>query len=208
MSRITGALGVWIIRRAPYLVSVGAASLMTFSFVRPSDRWEGGIGPRVVAVPHTSSPSMTHVPAEVLATGRGSRWYFRYPGVDQESGTPDDLVSVGDLCLPIGAAVTLVLASDDSIYTFSVPERGIRGMAVPDLRSSIAIRADRPGTFELAADPMCGRRSNHIGRLLILTRPDFAAWLDGLSRAAGTRRPPRTLLPGGAPGAGSRVERP
>ena len=207
MRRTTGALGVWIIRRAPYLVSIGAASLMTFSFVRPSDRWERGIGPRVVAVRHTSSPSMTHDPAEVLATGRASRWHFRYPGGDQAFGTSDDLLSVGDLCLPLGAAVTLVLASDDSIYTFSVPEMGIRGMAVPDVPSSFSIRADRPGTFELAADPMCGQRPNHVGRLLVVTRPEFAAWLDGLSRAAGTRPRRRTPLPRGAPGARSPVER-
>ncbi len=197
MGRIAGALSMlWIIRRATYLVSIGAASLVTLSFARTPGRWEWGIAPRVVAARHASSPSLPPDPAEVLATGRASRWHFRYPGGDQMFGTPDDLASVGDLCLPVGAALTLSLASDDSIYTFSVPELGIRGMAVPDVPSSFPIRADRPGTFELAADPMCGRRPNHVGRLLIKTRPEFAAWLDGLSRSRGT------------PGAGSRVERP
>ncbi|MEJ7640145.1 MAG: hypothetical protein WKF75_19815 [Singulisphaera sp.] len=208
MGRYPGALGVWIVRRAKYLVPIGAACLVTLPLVRPSGRWEGGVGPWTVPVRHASAPSLPHDPAEILATGRSSRWHFRYPGRDRAFGTSDDLSSVGDLCLPLGAAVRCVLASDDSIYTFSVPEMGIRGMAVPDVPSSFSIRADRPGTFELAADPMCGQRPNHVGRLLVVTRPEFAAWLDGLSRAAGTRRPPRTPLPGGAPDAGSRVERP
>ena len=115
---------------------------------------------------------------------------------------------MGDLGLPLGAAVKMVLASDDSIYTFSVPEMEIRGMAVPDLPSSVSIRADRPGTFELAADPMCGQRPNHVGRLLIMTRPEFAAWLRGLSRAAGTRPRRRVPLVRGTPGAVPPIERP
>jgi heme/copper-type cytochrome/quinol oxidase subunit 2 len=191
-----------------HLIAIGAASLMALSFVRPSGRWESGIGARVIAVRPASAASSTEDPVEILATGRSSRWHFRYAGRDRAIGTPDDLSSVGDVGLPLGAAVKLVLASDDSIYTFSVPEMGIRGMAVPDLPSSVSIRAERSGTFKLAADPMCGTRPNHVGRLLIMTRPEFATWLRGLSRSARTRPRERVPLVRGTRGAVPPIERP
>jgi cytochrome c oxidase subunit 2 len=155
-------------RRVAILTVIAAASLLTTAVVRSRAR------------PIAAPPSALRPPGSVLATGHGSRWQFRYPGPDGAIGTADDISRGGDLHLPAGSDVELVLCSDDYLYTLSVPEVGLQGMAVPGLPSSVKFRPDRPGTFELAADPLCGRRPAHAGRLIVETLPEFQAWIGGV----------------------------
>jgi heme/copper-type cytochrome/quinol oxidase subunit 2 len=159
------------------ILPIAAAALLALSLVRAPARKGGSDGPR--AAPHP--------PAAILATARAARWTFTYPGPDGTLGTPDDVPGGGDLHVPAGRDVELILTSDDYLDRFSVPGLGLHGMAVPGLPSSLTIRAPRPGTFAMAADPMCGRRPSHGGRLIAETLPDFASWLGSIGRSAATR---------------------
>ncbi len=170
------------------IIPIAAAALLLLALVRAPARRDGGDGPRAASPP----------PAAILATGRAARWSFGYPGPDGTFGTPDDVSTGGDLHLPSGRDVELILRSDDSLYGFSVPELGLRGMAVPGLSSSVSIRAPRPGTFDLAADPMCGRRPSHGGRLVVETLPEFGSWLGSIGRSVGTRARPSPRRMGAA----------
>jgi cytochrome c oxidase subunit 2 len=135
-------------------------------------------------VPRPGFRIVPTAPAAILATGIESRWYFRYPGLDGVVGTADDISHRGDLHVPMGTSVELILRSDDYLYTFSVPELGLRGMAIPELTSTIPMRADKPGTFPLDAVLMCGRPTPHAPlRLVVEPLPEFQAWL-------GSIRPP------------------
>jgi cytochrome c oxidase subunit 2 len=89
--------------------------------------------------------------------------------------------------VPAGRDVELILRSEDYLYRFAVPGLGLYGMAVPGLPSSVTFRAPRPGTFDLGADPMCGRRPAHGVRLIVEDPPGFASWLASAGRSAATR---------------------
>jgi cytochrome c oxidase subunit 2 len=155
-------------RRAAILIPV-ASFLVTFALSWPASR------PGYSPTPAT--------PAAILATGKESRWHFRYPGPDGVVGTADDVASQGDLHVPMGTDLDLILRSDDYLYTFSVPDLGLRGMAIPELTSTIPVRADRPGTFPIAADEMCGRPMPHEPlHLVVEPLPDFLAWLGTIRR--------------------------
>ena len=121
-------------------------------------------------------------PTTILMTGRASRWWIRYAGPDGQFGTADDLAARDDLHVPAGFDMHLVLRSDDYIYVFSVPALGLKEVAVPGLDQSLTFRVDRPETFALEAEPMCGLRADHDEHLVVQNLAEFEAWLESVRR--------------------------
>ncbi len=62
---------------------------------------------------------------EVELVGADYRFQFRYPGADGVLHTSDDRMGSGNLFLPEHASVRLRLTSQDKIYSFEIPARGI-----------------------------------------------------------------------------------
>ena len=108
------------------------------------------------------------VPIE--ARGRRFHWSFRYPGLDRQLGTPDDVVVERNLRLPSGHSVELSLESEDYVYSLSCPSLGLKEIAVPDLTHVIRFETDVPGSHALVTDPMCGWRPFHddlMGQIIV-----------------------------------------
>lgn len=130
--------------------------------------------------PHSApavASDIAHLTAR--ANGRGFRWYFDYPGPDGEFDTADDRQGEPTLRVPINSTVKLEITSSDYLYTFSIPELGLKQIAVPRLTHTLSFRADRAGQFDLKADPLCGFRLLHgevMGKLLVVERKKFEAW--------------------------------
>lgn len=116
------------------------------------------------------------------AQGRGFRWTFDYPGPDGRFDTEDDRSDEPVLRVPVGTPVMLTITSSDYLYSFNVPDLGIKQIAVPKLTHLLNFRIDKVGQFELLADPLCGFRLFHekyMGQLLVEDRESFDAWRYG-----------------------------
>ena len=171
-----------IARTSSAFLLVVAAALPAFALVWSRDRRGRIEQPRAEKV-------SLHPPVVIVASTHAMRWSFSYPGSDGAIGTADDLTSAGELHLPLESQVDLLVKSDDYLCTLSVPELGLRELAIPDLPSSVSVRPARAGRFELSGDPLCGGRPTRGGRLIVESRPEFEAWLGSIRSGRGNRWP-------------------
>lgn len=126
-------------------------------------------------------------PYRVLITGHDYHWHVRHPGPDGELETSDDILAERHLHLPRDTEVILTLRSSDYLYTLSLPEYGLKEIAVPDLEFELRLTPDRSGRFELRGDQMCGySHPQLLGRLVVQSPSEFATWLDTQQDSPGT----------------------
>ena len=105
-------------------------------------------------------------------------WHARYAGVDGKFGTPDDIVSVDDLKVPVGVPVIVQLASTDVIHSMYLPNFRVKQDAVPGTITRLTFQAKVPGEYEIACAQHCG--PNHYkmrGVLTVLASDAFRQWL-------------------------------
>ena len=113
---------------------------------------------------------------EIEVTGEDRRWTARYPGVDGQFQTADDVVSPGEVCVPVGVPVVLHLRSNDYVYIFSLPHAGLKEIAVPDLEYQLELVAEKVGEYQLLGGIMCGRPNTNHGTFAALTKDEFLDW--------------------------------
>jgi cytochrome c oxidase subunit 2 len=115
-------------------------------------------------------------------------WDARYPGPDQRFGTPDDIVTLNDIRVPVGVPVVMQLAARDVLHSFSLPNFRVKQDAVPGMINRLWWQAKETGVFDIACAQHCG--VNHYkmrGKLTVLTAAEYAAWAteaSALSQAA------------------------
>jgi cytochrome c oxidase subunit 2 len=95
---------------------------------------------RLAAAPHAAGLGPPFV---VGVDAHQFEWRFRYPGVDGQVWTADDVVTIGELALPAGRPVELVMRSRDVIHSFFAPA----------LRTKRDIVPGRDTRLEFAIDP-------------------------------------------------------
>ena len=124
-------------------------------------------------------------------------WNFRYPGPDDTYGTEDDLVTTGNLVVPIGRPINAEMRSMDVLHSFFLPNFRFKQDAVPGLKTNIWFRAtklsaerapvaDRDGTaqqldyWDIVCAELCGNAHTTMsGRLFVVSDDDYAKWLAG-----------------------------
>ena len=92
---------------------------------------------------------------------------------------------VGELHLPLGRPVRLVMTSEDVIHSFFVPAFRIKQDVVPGRYTSIAFTHSRVGEYHLFCTEFCG--TDHalmLGKVVVQPPAEFARWL-----AEGPRQP-------------------
>lgn len=160
-----------------------SAAVLAFLLVRQLDVRE-----RLAAVPEGASSAATFV---VGVDAHQFEWRFRYPGADGEAWTADDPVSIGELALPAGRRVELVMRSRDTVHSFFAPALRTKRDVVPgrDTRLSFAIDpADLPlgfgegerGEAILAIEcaELCGfGHAAMVGRIRVLADEALGAWI-------------------------------
>ena len=135
-------------------------------------------------------------------------WFFRNPGLDgklgafdqkllsQENtfglvdGDPDgagkDDYTSGDLVIPIGRPVNVVLRSQDVIHSFYVPEFRMYQDAVPGRQINwVWFTCDRIGNYQLACSQLCGSgHYNMKAAIKVVSQEDYDKLVKEKSKAA------------------------
>ncbi|MFC4932930.1 cytochrome c oxidase subunit II [Massilia sp. GCM10023247] len=93
---------------------------------------------------------------------------------------------VGELHLPLGRPVRLVLTSQDVIHSFFVPAFRIKQDVVPGRYSAIAFTPSRAGEYHLFCAEFCGTaHAMMTGRIVVQSPAQFARWLTSGPRQPG-----------------------
>ncbi|MEH6592313.1 MAG: hypothetical protein V7746_18760 [Halioglobus sp.] len=116
----------------------------------------------------------------IEVTGEEFNWYFRYPGPDGVLDTSDDRHSVQNLYLPDNSRINLKLKSNDYVYTFTLPELGMKEIAVPGLNFELQFTTSDEQTLQLRGDQLCGfAHETLIGKVYVRNQDDgYYSWLN------------------------------
>ncbi|MEW6644596.1 MAG: cytochrome c oxidase subunit II [Pseudomonadota bacterium] len=144
------------------------------------------------------------VPAEatdVEIMGQQWRWSYRLPGKDGKLGTtsarnisadnplglnPDDpngkddiIIDGGDLHLPVGKPIKVLLRSIDVLHDFYVPEFRAKMDMVPGSVTYFWLTPTRTGTFEVLCAELCGiAHAQMRGTVIVQEQGEYHAWLE------------------------------
>lgn len=148
---------------------------------------------------------------EVEAVGVQWNWSFRLPGADKRMGSSDvryvdstnplgvspldlkgqdDLiVTNGELHLPIGKPVKVLLRSIDVLHDFYVPEIRAKMDLVPGMVTYFWFTPTKTGEFEILCAAFCGTGHPQMrGKLTIDSESDYEKWVAAQQTFAQTRK--------------------
>lgn len=95
---------------------------------------------------------------EVKVTARAYAWQFNY-----DNGA----VTTGDLVVPAGRPIKLVMSSEDLLHSFFVPDFRIKSDVVPGRYTTVWFEAPNPGEHQVFCTEYCG--AGHSGMLAKVT---------------------------------------
>ncbi len=105
-------------------------------------------------------------------------WAARYAGPDGRFNTPDDVVTLNDVRIPLGAPVVIQLSAVDVIHSLYLPAFRVKRDAVPGEITKLTFRAKAAGEFEIACAQHCGPNHYKMRGVLTVLPPDrFGEWL-------------------------------
>jgi cytochrome c oxidase subunit 2 len=114
----------------------------------------------------------------VEVTARQWAWTFRTAGPDGKFATPDDVVTLGELHVPIGRPVYLKLRSKDVVHSFYLPGFRTKIDAIPGSTTRLWLQAQEAGRHEIGCAQHCGVSHYKMRGWLIATPEDeYRAWL-------------------------------
>jgi cytochrome c oxidase subunit 2 len=99
---------------------------------------------------------------------------------------PNGRREVGELHLPLGRPVRMVMTSEDVIHSFFVPDFRIKQDVVPGRYTSISFTPSRAGEYRLFCAEYCG--TDHAvmgGRIVVMRQAEYARWLSEGPRQPG-----------------------
>lgn len=112
-------------------------------------------------------------------TGRQFEWRIRYAGKDKKIGTADDVHTVNDLHLPINEDILINIKAQDVLHSFFLPNMRVKQDVVPGMKQQVWFRPNREGAYDIVCAELCGWGHYKMrGRMTIVSRKDFNAWLD------------------------------
>src|SRR5713101_4974763 len=138
--------------------------------------------------------------SEVEVIGQQWLWSFRLPGKDGRLGTSDTrnvssdnplglnpndpngqddvVIEGGELHLPLGKPVKVLLRSIDVVHDFYVPQFRAKMDLMPGLVTYFWITPIRTGTFEILCAGFCGVGHPQMrGSVVVETESDYQTWL-------------------------------
>jgi cytochrome c oxidase subunit 2 len=111
---------------------------------------------------------------DVYVVAKQWMWTFAYP---------DGTAAVGDLYVPVGRPVRVLLTSRDVIHSFYVPAFRVKQDVVPGRQTHAWFEVTRPGTYDVLCTEYCGTEHSRMrGRVIALSEGDFARWTEGATR--------------------------
>lgn len=148
---------------------------------------------------------------EVEAVGAQWTWSYRLPGADKQLGSSDVryidannslglspadpkaqddlLVTGGDLHLPIGRPVKVLLRSIDVLHDFYVPEIRAKMDLVPGIVTYFWFTPTKTGEFEILCAAFCGIGHPQMrGKIVVESEDNFQSWLAAQQTFAQSRK--------------------
>jgi heme/copper-type cytochrome/quinol oxidase subunit 2 len=115
-------------------------------------------------------------PLVIEVTGSKKSWTARYPSSDKAPAPT--IPADREIHLPVATDVTLVFKSTDYVYTFAIPERRLKQLAVPSLQFELNLRSAQPCRLNFVGEGLCGDPHTQVpGRLVFVPRKQFMKWL-------------------------------
>ena len=133
----------------------------------------------------------------VVVVGNQWWWEFRYYFTDQvdladlrahgdaKTLPPADIVTSGQMMIPTGEEVELIITSRDVIHSFWIPALNGKRDAVPNRFSPWKIEASDPGFYFGQCTEFCGLSHSRMRmQVVALTPADFQSWVDDTTQDA------------------------
>src|SRR5918999_6525873 len=137
--------------------------------------------------------------SEFEVVGQQWQWSYRLPGKDGRLGTSDIkhvsyenplglnradpngqddvVIQGGDLHLPVGKPVKVLMRSIDVVHDFYVPQFRAKMDMVPGQVTYFWFTPTRTGTFEVLCAELCGVGHAFMrGRVVVQTEAEYQAW--------------------------------
>ncbi len=116
----------------------------------------------------------SHPPAdapEIFVVGKQWMWKIQHPNGVRE---------INELHLLKGQAVKVTVSSEDVIHNFGIPAFRNKIDAVPGRYVQTWYKPTLAGTYHIFCDQYCGQgHSQMVGKVHVMDKDDYAAWLDG-----------------------------
>ncbi len=115
------------------------------------------------------------VQIRVLAEDRGWSASYLPDGPDASAELPTGR----EVHVPVGAEVSLTLASRDYVALFAMPGLGLRDFAAPGVPGTFRFHPEQPGAYELRGDELCGlpHGEEARGKVIVEGASAYRAWL-------------------------------
>lgn len=108
----------------------------------------------------------------------GQQWWWEFQYHLDQDGVPD-IVTAGDLVLPVGEEVELEITSRDVIHSFWVPSLNGKQDAVPGLVSDWTIEVEKPGRYPGECTEFCGLSHAYMEKWAVgLELEEWQRWRD------------------------------
>ena len=108
---------------------------------------------------------------EIRVIGKQWLWQFQYD---------DGRTTVGELYVPAGKAVKLIMSSEDVIHSFFIPDFRVKQDVVPGMYSSVWFESKVPGEHQVYCAEYCGAsHSLMLAKIYALSPEDWTAWKKG-----------------------------
>lgn len=176
-------------------------------------------GKRVNEFPTGQDAILVHV------VGQQFSWNYHLPGPDGQFGSrnvdltsnsnplgldpndpagKDDIVTLGELHVPVNKPVVIELSSKDVIHNFCLPSMRIATDAIPGSLNPMWFKPVKTGTYEVICGQLCGLGHYGMkGTLVVDTPEDYQAWLKERAELAGggpSAPPAASPAPSATPG--------
>ena len=130
----------------------------------------------------------------VVVVGNQWWWEFRYYFSDQvdladlrahgdaKTLPPADIVTAGQMVIPTGQEIELIITSRDVIHSFWIPALNGKRDAVPNKFSPWKVEASDPGFYFGQCTEFCGLSHSRMRMQVVALSPaDFQGWVDRTS---------------------------
>jgi cytochrome c oxidase subunit 2 len=107
---------------------------------------------------------------DVYVVAKQWMWEFAYP---------QGAATTGDLYVPAGRPVRLILTSRDVIHSFYVPDFRVKQDVLPGRSTFLWFEATEPGVHDILCAEYCGTEHSRMrGRVIALDAGDWSRWAE------------------------------
>jgi cytochrome c oxidase subunit II len=118
---------------------------------------------------------------QINVYGKKWLWEFEYPNGKR---------TVGEMVVPVGQPVQLVMTSEDVLHSFFVPAFRVKKDAVPNRYTTLWFEATHEGEYQVLCTEYCGTaHSTMYAKVVAVDRGTFSAWLQATDEGEGVPLP-------------------